>query len=137
MEALVIPFVCLVLGIWSVVAFANPRLRPRLRPLLRERRTAHWPVVAGIVEAFDWQPGAHGKSTVLFLYYSYKVNERFYSGQFSRICDSYDSAYFAWLRWKGLRIPIRYKPAAPSSSFFPEKTWRRDRPAGFDLPPSI
>jgi hypothetical protein len=135
MEALAL--VGLVVAIWSVVAFSNPRLRPRLRTPLRERRTAHWPVVAGTVEAFDWEPGAHGKTTLLFLYYSYKVNERFYSGQFTSFHDSYDSAYFAWLRWKGLRIPIRYKPADPSISFFPDKTWRRDRPEGFDLPPSI
>jgi hypothetical protein len=130
MDALAFSLVLLVLAIWAWVAFSHPLLA------LREWRTTHWPVVAGNVEAFDWQPLGGGKMVILFLYYSYKVNERFYSGHFSRVYDSYDSAYFAWLRWKGVRIPIRYKPGTASVSFFPEKSWRREQPAGFDRPPA-
>lgn len=117
--------------IWALVTFLDPRHRTPLR----ERRTAHWPVAAGIIEAFDTRPATR-KMITLSLYYSYEVNERFYSGKFDNVYDSFDSAYFVWLRWKGLRIPIRYKPVAPSISFFPEKTWRREQPAGFDRPPA-
>lgn len=122
-----LPVLTLAISLWG--SFLSPLLG---RPL-RERLTVRWPVVAGTIEAFDSQPRGRHHQT-LFLFYSYKVNERFYSGQFSRVYDSYDSAYFAWRRWKGLRIPIRYKPTAPAISFFPERTWRREQPAGFDRP---
>jgi len=135
MDALII---CLIVAmtlaalIWMAVTFLDPHHRIPFR----ERRTAHWPVAAGIIEAFDTRPGSRGKPVTLSLYYSYEVNERFYSGKFDTVYDSFDSAYFVWLRWKGARIPIRYNRAAPSVSFFPEWTWRREQPAGFDRPPA-
>jgi hypothetical protein len=124
-------FFSLVLAL--VIVTSHSFLGTLLGHSLRERLTARWPVVPGTVEAFDTRP-ERGKTTTLSLYYSYEVNERFYSGTFDKLCDSFNSAYFVWLRWKGLRIPIRHKPAAPSISFFPERAWRREQPAGFDRP---
>ena len=125
MNVLIVIYLVFMLGLAVVVWW---RLFSMLDLLLghplRDRLTAHWPVTEGTAENFEAGPRSIGRRTILTVYYSYRVDDWLYSGSFARLYDSYDSAYFAGLRWKERRISIRYKPGRPSVSFFSERSWR-------------
>ena len=90
-----------------------------------DRRTTGWPVVPATVENYEVVYSTRHSTRRVFtlvVYYSYSVNSKFYSGEFSRYrMGTEASARDAGDQWVHKKIMVRHQPNDPAKSVFIEK----------------
>jgi hypothetical protein len=102
----------------------------RGRENFRDRRTTGWPVVPATVENYEIVYSTRRVFT-LVVYYSYSVNSKFYSGEFSRYQIGTEArARDAGEQWVHKKIMVRHKPNDPAKSVFVEKDSQMSAQAG-------